>query len=148
MHFIVSGHAYFASGLVSAAQLICGDKECFHVIDFEEGMTSKALSAKIREKTAEGPPEHTIIFTDLLGGAPFREASLLASEYPGIQVVAGTNLQLLIEAALEQDDYDNAKALLDALIPKAREGVDTLAASLAASEHKKQNVSDNEAEGI
>lgn len=148
MHFIVSGHAHFATGLVSAAQLICGDKESFHIIDFEKGMTSQTLSAKICEKIAEAIPEQTVIFTDLLGGAPFREASLLAGKYPGLQVVAGTNLQLLVEAALEQYDYVNAKTLLDALIPRVREGVDTLAASLLASENKKQSVSDDESEGI
>lgn len=148
MHFIVSGHGHFATGLVSAAHLICGDKECFHVIDFEEGMTSEALAAQIREKTASENPEHTVVFTDILGGAPFREASLLAGEYPGVQVVAGTNLQLLVEAALEQDEHADAKALLDALIPKAREGLDTLAASLAVSERKRQSVCDKETEGI
>ncbi len=147
MHFIVSGHGHFASGLVSAAHLICGEKELFHVIEFAEGMTSEALSAQLREAIAIDNPEQTVIFTDLLGGAPFREAALLAQSHPGVQVVSGTNLQLLVEAALEQDAHQNAKQLLDSLIPKAREGLNTLAASLAAAESG-QKSDDGESDGI
>lgn len=65
---ILCGHAHFAAGLYSFIKLIAGEQENFEVIDYEEGMSSEALSAKINDslqklKSMEG----VAILTDMAG---------------------------------------------------------------------------------
>ena len=67
-----------------------------------------------------------VIFTDIIGGAPFRQAALLASSRENIDVVYGTTLHMLVEATLEKDDYDAARALVAHLLESAREGIGSL----------------------
>jgi len=60
--------------------------------------------------------EDGIVFlTDLLGGTPFRVASTLAMQKPGWEVITGTNLQLLLEMALEREGLSSEAFRLQAL---------------------------------
>ncbi len=102
---IVTGHGLFAYGLKKAVERIIGEQEKVAFIDFPiESSTeilSEALSAAIKE-TDQG--KGVVFFTDLLGGTPFRTASLLSNEHDNVEVLTGINLQMLIEMLLERDD--------------------------------------------
>ena len=75
--------------------------------------------------------EQILFFTDILGGAPFRNASLIAQERGQCEVVAGVTAQMLIEACLERDDYDDLTASVVELIENTRMGVTSLSLQLA-----------------
>lgn len=128
MKLIVSGHGNFATGLVSAAKLIAGSESAFEAVDFVEGKTPDELNSELKALLGEDKNQSAIIFTDLLGGAPFRQASLLNQEYPNLLVLTGTNLLMLIESALSLDDIEQGqeKAFCDELINNAREGLTAL----------------------
>ncbi|MDO4434788.1 MAG: PTS sugar transporter subunit IIA [Cardiobacteriaceae bacterium] len=121
MKLIVSGHGNFASGLVSAAQLIGGEQSALVAIDFVAGMSGEALRAELSKALSSEP---TLICTDLLGGAPFREAVLLSQGRDDVVVIAGTTVQFLLEAMLTLDEAgENLRAWADGLLESAREGV-------------------------
>lgn len=123
MKLIVSGHGNFATGLASAAKLITG--ETFEAVDFVEGMTGEQLNQQLEALLKDLDDSGAIIFTDLLGGAPFRQAALLAHQYANVWVLTGTNLLMLIESALSLDDIQKGqeKAFCDELLNNAREGI-------------------------
>ena len=128
IQFIVSGHGHFASGIVSAASLIAGEAQAFTAIDFPEGDNADALAARLHAAVEAAGDAPLIIFTDILGGMPFRSAATLAQNRPNIEVVFGTNVQLLVEAVLERGEEESPAALLERILPGAREGLNVLSA--------------------
>lgn len=101
---ILTGHGGFASGLERAMKQILGEQEQFIAIDFTESSTTARLTAQLQEAVETLGSGNGIVFlTDLLGGTPFRVASTLALSQPGMEVVTGTNLQLLLEMVLDRD---------------------------------------------
>ena len=67
-----------------------------------------------------------VIFTDIIGGAPFRQAALLASSRENLDVVYGTTLHMLVEAVLEKDHCGDVRKLVADLLPAARDGIGSL----------------------
>src|SRR5690606_35386097 len=63
-------------------------------LDGYERRLGEALAEVLRETSG------AMIFTDLLGGTPFRTAMLLASRHENVEVLTGTNLPMLIEAGV------------------------------------------------
>ncbi len=98
---IVTGHANFASGLLSAVKLITGLDEKFTAVDFLESMGAEALNQELQAKIQE-TNEDVLIFTDLPGGTPFNQSVLIKTLLTNrtIEVVSGTNLPMLIEASM------------------------------------------------
>lgn len=125
---IVCGHGRFASGISSALELIAGKQEHFVAVDFDGRGDVKALLQQAVDHLA---CERIVFFTDILGGAPFRNASLIAQERGQCEVVAGVTAQMLIEACLERDDYDDLAASVVELIENTRMGVTSLSLQLA-----------------
>ena len=76
---IVTGHGNFASGLTSSLKLIAGERELTKALD--------------ELKDCEG----VLVLSDLGGGSPFKTAVMVGYPRGNVEVVAGTNLPMLIE---------------------------------------------------
>ncbi|MGM3172817.1 PTS galactosamine/N-acetylgalactosamine transporter subunit IIA [Dickeya lacustris] len=101
---IISGHGAFASGMAKAVEQVLGEQPNVAVIDFPESSTTSTLKQQFEEALCLVDHGDGVVFlTDLLGGTPFRVASLLAMQTPKREVITGVNLQLLLEMLLERD---------------------------------------------
>lgn len=113
---IVVGHNEFGKGLTSAVELIAGAPENYETVIFDETMSIEALKASIQEAVVKiNADQGTLVFTDLMGGSPFKAAMLLTEQYPNLHVFTGSNLGMLIEANLMRafsDDIDRLAAQL------------------------------------
>ncbi|PID66284.1 MAG: PTS mannose transporter subunit IIAB [Gammaproteobacteria bacterium] len=125
---IVCGHGQFATGIASTVELISGQPENFQVVDFNG---SDDLNYLLHQAINKMHCEQLLFFTDILGGAPFHQASLIAKKRGNCQVVAGVTAQMLIEACLERDEYEDLPKAVDALIASARQGVTSLQQQMA-----------------
>ncbi|MGD8110447.1 PTS galactosamine/N-acetylgalactosamine transporter subunit IIA [Vibrio sp. NTOU-M3] len=104
---ILSGHGGFASGIEKAIHQVIGEQPQFQAIDFPVDMTTPQLESAMRDAISLHDNGEGIVFlTDLLGGTPFRTASLLSQERNDIEVVTGTNLQMVAEMLLERDELN------------------------------------------
>ena len=123
---IITGHGQFASGIHSALTLISGTSPDVHAVNFEEGDTPDALGEKLAKILKIYENDGVVIFTDIIGGAPFRQAALLASSRENLDVVYGTTLHMLVEAVLEKDHCGDVRKLVADLLPAARDGIGSL----------------------
>ena len=123
---IITGHGQFASGIHSALTLIAGDAKDVHAVDFREGDTPETLGEKLAKILTIYENDGVVIFTDIIGGAPFRQAALLASSRENLDVVYGTTLHMLVEAVLEKDHCGDVRKLVADLLPAARDGIGSL----------------------
>ncbi|NIY85443.1 PTS galactosamine/N-acetylgalactosamine transporter subunit IIA [Vibrio hepatarius] len=128
---ILSGHGGFASGIEKAIHQVIGEQQQFIALDFPEESTTQRLEAQMRQAIQEIDSGEGIVFlTDLLGGTPFRTASLLSQERNDIQVVTGTNLQMAAEMLLERDEL-NLIEFRDQAIECGDRGITSLTAEMA-----------------
>lgn len=128
---ILSGHGGFASGIEKAIHQVIGEQQQFIALDFPEESSTQQLEAQMRQAIQEIDSGKGIVFlTDLLGGTPFRTASLLSQERDDIQVVTGTNLQMAAEMLLERDELKLIE-FRDQAIECGHRGITSLAAEMA-----------------
>lgn len=95
---IITGHGNFGSGLKSSLDLIVGNFDFVKVVDFTEEKSPDILKEEISNIIDED--RKTYIFTDLVGGTPFKVSSELTLKYSNIEVLCGTNLPMLVESAM------------------------------------------------
>lgn len=130
---ILCGHGGFASGMEKAMLQILGEQSQFIAIDFPETSTTALLTSQMADAVSRLDQQQDIVFlTDLLGGTPFRVASTLALQKAGREVITGTNLQLLLEMALEREGLSSEVFRLQALECGHR-GLTSLADEMARS---------------
>ena len=115
--FILTGHGSFSEGLMGAVEMIAGPQEDFKVVPFKEGENLEGFEDRMRNAVEELKKtcSDVVIFSDLMGGSPFRTAMLVSQEIPGVEVITGTNLQLLLEMVLERDGLSSEAFRLQAL---------------------------------
>ena len=121
---LITGHGHFATGLGSSLQLITGITENIALVDFEADHSTETLKANLHKamdslKDCDG----ILVLSDLEGGSPFNNASVCKAERADqkIEVVAGTNLPMIIEGATMMVAYDDPLELAETLIPTGKE---------------------------
>jgi len=113
---ILTGHGGFASGMEKAMKQILGEQPQFIAIDFPETSSTALLTGQLEQAIeALGNQQEIVFLTDLLGGTPFRVASILALQQPGREVITGTNLQLLLEMVLDREGLNSEAFRVQAL---------------------------------
>jgi len=122
---ILTGHGNFASGLYSSVKLIAGVKEDFICCDFVEGASDEDLKEDLI-KAVEQLRENCagiIIFSDLKGGSPFQKAVTVAYGQEDIQVIAGSNLPMILEITLGREHIDDLEMLSEMAINTGKDQI-------------------------
>ena len=121
---LVTGHGHFATGLGSSLKLITGLTENIELVDFEEGHSIEVLADNLNKaldnlKECDG----VLVLSDLAGGSPFKTAVECKYARPdqAVEVIAGTNLPMLIEGATMMDGFDSPLELAEELIPTGKD---------------------------
>ncbi|WP_321388829.1 PTS galactosamine/N-acetylgalactosamine transporter subunit IIA [uncultured Enterococcus sp.] len=141
---ILTGHGSFAPGMMGAVEMIAGPQEFFEVVPFHEEEALEVFEERITQAVEKlSSAEGIVIFTDLLGGTPFRTAMLAAADKEQVQVIAGTNLPLLIEGSGLRHGHDSVEAFIQAILTIGKEGL--VHATLDLNE---DSTAEDEEEGI
>lgn len=131
---IVSGHGHFASGLVSALQLLAGEPEAVQTVDFEAQDSIEILESKLKAAIDTlGDTAGIMIMTDLQGGSPFNVSMKLALADERLELVTGTNLPMLVEAYMSRPMYEEVAAFAAAIAAAGKTQVSRLEKQAAAA---------------
>ena len=122
--FILTGHAQFSNGLASAIDMVAGDQPAFQIVPFDGAQAATygddlrgAISA-MREET-----DGVLVFVDLLGGTPFNQAMMAAAGTPGVRVVTGANLPMLLECMSLRNDSTTGEELVQTAVEIGQMGI-------------------------
>ncbi|MDO6524395.1 PTS galactosamine/N-acetylgalactosamine transporter subunit IIA [Motilimonas sp. 1_MG-2023] len=140
---ILSGHGGFASGIAKAVHQVIGEQPQFKYIDFPAESTTAQLEAQMRDAISAIDSGDGIVFlTDLLGGTPFRTASLLSQGRDDIEVVTGTNMQMTAEMLLEREEL-NLLEFCEQALTCGHRGITSLAAEMALKNAQRVEVAED-----
>lgn len=120
---LITGHGNFATGLKTSLELITGITEHIKYVDFPGDSTEKLAADQNKALDELKDCDGVLVLSDLVGGSPFKSAVECKYARPdqAIEVVAGTNLSMMIEGASSIDIYDNPLDMANALIETGKE---------------------------
>ena len=103
---VVAAHGELASGLVSAAHLICGQIDHVQAVGLQPEESPESFAERL--STACGDPgQPVLVLTDLVGGTPHNVALAVIRRRSSAVLISGANLAVLIEAATSVDALDD-----------------------------------------
>lgn len=126
---VVAAHGDLATGLVSAAQLICGQIDDLAAVGLEPTDSPESFGDRL-VAAAPDPDAPLLLLADLVGGTPHNVAFALARRRPSAVVISGVNLAVLMEAAMTDEAL--GPALVERLVEAGRSALSD-GASLVAS---------------
>lgn len=98
-------HGELGKGLKNTLGMFTSETDHVHYVSLDESGVENfrnALVSKVEEIYVEG--EEILVLADLFGGTPFNTATVeVKAKYQGVEIIAGVNLPMLIEAALMKD---------------------------------------------
>lgn len=139
---LVTGHGHFATGLNSSLELIAGAQPNVALVDFEADHSIEILKDNLT-KALDSLKEYdgVLVLSDLPGGSPFKTAVELKYERMDqpIEVIAGTNLPLLIASSTMTAVFDNPLDLAEAMIPEGKDSIVRFELAAKAEEDEEED---------
>jgi N-acetylgalactosamine PTS system EIIA component len=123
---VLISHGGMAEGIVDAVRRITGADEQALVAVSNTGLAPDELASRLRQRIGEGP---TIVFTDLQSGSCGFAARRLAREFPGLVIISGVNLPLLLEFVMNREQP--VETLVPRLLAKGRAAIGCAPETLA-----------------
>jgi PTS system N-acetylgalactosamine-specific IIA component len=123
---LITGHAHFATGIGSSLQLVAGLTDNIKLVDFEETHSTETLTANLNAALDELKQfDGVLVMSDLAGGSPFKAAVECKFARPdqNIEVMAGTNLPMLLEAFMMVSAFDSPLDVANMLLGTAADHI-------------------------
>jgi mannose/fructose-specific phosphotransferase system component IIA len=107
---ILASHGDLAVGMRGTIEMILGKREDLVAFSLTPEGKTTALVDQITKEIAGSRSDETIIVTDLIGGSVHTALAVLVGE-PGIHLLSGMNLSLLLELLLLPDGEIQAEQI-------------------------------------
>jgi PTS system N-acetylgalactosamine-specific IIA component len=122
---IVVGHGAFAPGITTSVKMIAGELDHYIPLEFLEEEAIDALPLKLQAAIDDllQETQGILIFTDLVGGTPFKAAYTIAHGRDDLAVICGTNLGMLVEANFMRLDEGSLQDLARSIVEKGKDQV-------------------------
>jgi PTS system mannose-specific IIA component len=122
---LLVGHGPLAAGVAGAVEMICGEQERFAFVrlrpeDDVDGVARRLEAALRKLEVAE--QDDALIFADLFGAAPANAAAMLLRTRPNLEIVAGMNLPMVLDAVLSREGV-SARDLCERAVESGRESI-------------------------
>ena len=104
---ILASHGALASGMADTARMIIGDDPHLSTLALLPGSHPDCLKRQIEERLAAGTADEFLILTDLWGGS-VNNALLALAQDPRVHIVAGMNLNLVLQLCLSPEPLAGA----------------------------------------
>jgi mannose/fructose-specific phosphotransferase system component IIA len=117
---VLAGHGSLPAAQHATAELICGSIPDMVAVGLDPHETPDTYAEKMRAAIGHDG-RRVLVLCDLLGGTPYNVASAIARRSARVVAVAGTNLAMVVEAALATDPLE--EAFTERLLELGRAGI-------------------------
>ena len=120
--FIIATHGEFADGIKNSVGIILGKFENLESLSCytKEGFN---LAKEIDRILLQYNDKEIIVVTDIFGGSVNNAFIEKIPNNKNLHVISGLNLSLILELLGEQEEYNNAKELIENSIINSKEAV-------------------------
>jgi len=128
---VLVGHGDMPFGMADAVRQITGAGEEALLPLSNRGLSPDTLTQAVQERVGDQP---AILFTDMQSGSCSFVARRLTQQRPGLAVVSGVNLSLLLEFVMHRELP--LEQLVPRLLSRGRAAIGCTPAELEANEHR------------
>ncbi|MBO0452319.1 MULTISPECIES: PTS sugar transporter subunit IIA [Enterococcus] len=123
MKLLLLSHGELCQGLISSYQMIAGENKDIAAVSLTD-TGIQDFSERLNKVLTGLEAEDVLILTDIKGGTPYNEAyKYYLSNENRVQLVAGMNLPMVIEAGLNLSNKD-LQAITEIAIEMGRGGIE------------------------
>lgn len=138
---ILTGHGQFAKGLTTSVELIAGPQQHYIPVNFEHEVDQLQEDlTKAMESLSDC--SGIIVFSDLAGGSPYKTAAMLSTQYPNVELIAGTNLPMLCEIVLARTIVDDAASLAEMAVNTGKDQISRFDMASLLADDDEEDLSD------
>lgn len=120
---VLAAHGQYSVGLMDAVSVICGEYKNAVTLCLGKNDNCDNFHQRIEEAIQiVDKGDGVIIMTDILGGTPSNQSTLVAHEH-NVYCLTGVNLPMLIEFSLSAENDVSLGELADRCLKTAHEGV-------------------------
>ena len=110
VNLILISHGTFAEGLLNATELIIGEQKNVKTFALNEGDSIEQLELDVEDAIKElSQDAEVLVLVDLFGASPCNVSVRLVQRYPGVKIVTGMNLPMMIEVAMNREHMSAAE---------------------------------------
>ena len=142
---ILASHGEFAKGILQSGSMIFGEQQNVKAVTLMPSEGPDDLKAKLKDAIASFDNQDEVLFlVDLWGGTPFNQANVLFEEHKDKwAIVAGLNLQMLIEDYGARLSMESAHEIAGYILNSAKEGVKVKPEELEPADTGKTSTASN-----
>lgn len=100
---IVCGHGVLGEAMKDSVEMIFGKTNEFYSLSFYPGENTYDLLNKMELLIQNNHMEDVLILVDLFAGSPYNAAAILGMKNQNVEIVAGMNLALCLEALANRE---------------------------------------------
>lgn len=101
---VVGSHGHLSKELIGTAEMIIGKQDNIGYVEFFAGEGIETLVEKYEEQFNQlDTTDGILVLTDIFGGSPFNAACTIAMGKRDMDVIAGTNIPMVIEAFVNRE---------------------------------------------
>lgn len=137
---ILTGHGEFAVGLYDALTKIAGEQNNFEVVPFDTRENEQVyIEALVKACKSLDTDDTIVVFTDLVGGTPYKMAVQLKLEGYNLRVIGGTNLGMLIDFSLSRLSETDVDVLVANCLNSGRESIQEFELSFGDGDEEEED---------
>lgn len=127
---VLASHGPMANAMLESSRMLYGDAENVVAVCLYTQDSTNEFADKLRREIERD--EEVLLLVDIPGGTPSNQGMMLLSEYPGLRIVSGMNLMMLLEALIQSGNM-NVDDLKNTILRSAQESIKEM--SLVISEN-------------
>ncbi len=119
--FILASHGSLATGMVGTIEMILGERKDLAAFSLTPEGKTEQLLRQVKAYMEANPADEYVIVTDLIGGSVHTALTSLVG-MPGVHLLSGMNLSLLLELLLLPDGEIRAEQIYSCMT-KGKESI-------------------------
>lgn len=129
---VLVGHGGYPAGVRDAVEMILGEQEGVATVSLAPDGSTEQVAGEVKDALGRlGGTGEALVLADLTGGSPSNAVGALALADPGLQLVAGLNLPMVLEVLTSAET--GAAALAAVAADAGARGVSDVGASLRSA---------------
>lgn len=117
---VLASHGPMAEAMIESSKMLYGEMNNLSAVCLFPEDTTMSFIEKLR-KQIDGFDE-VLLLVDIPGGTPSNQGMMLLSEFPGLRIISGLNLMMVLETMIQCGNM-NVDELKETIIHTGKESI-------------------------
>lgn len=117
---VLASHGPMAEAMIESSKMLYGEMNNLSAVCLYPEDNTISFIEKLKKEI--GGFEEVLLLVDIPGGTPSNQGMMLLSEFPGLRIISGMNLMMILETLIRCDNM-NVDDLKETIIHTGKESI-------------------------